>query len=86
MGSIGTTEILVLAVVALVVLGPQRLPDAARQAGRFITELRRMAGGFQAEIRDAIQAPVDKSPNRPAPNAPPAPRPLPDRAEDAETP
>lgn len=62
MGSIGAPEILVILVVALLVLGPERLPEAARQAGRVLAELRRMSAGFQAELRDAIQQPVSGSP------------------------
>lgn len=55
-------------VVALLVLGPERLPEAARQAGRVLAELRRMGSGFQAELRDAIQQPVSASPaSGPAP-------------------
>ena len=83
MGSIGTTELLVVLVVALIVLGPQRLPEAARQLAKTLGEFRRMAGGFQAELRDAIQTPLDGTP-KPAPNAPPTPQPLPDRPDDAE--
>ena len=62
MGSIGAPEILVILVVALLVLGPDRLPDAARQVGRVLAELRRMSSGFQAELRDAMAAPVPGSP------------------------
>src|SRR3972149_5216026 len=40
MFNIGGGEFLVIALVALIVLGPQRLPDAARQAGRAMAELR----------------------------------------------
>ncbi len=63
-------------VVALLVLGPERLPEAARQAGRVLAELRRMGSGFQAELRDAIQQPVSASPASgpaPGPEAPRAP-------------
>lgn len=62
MGSIGAAEILVILVVALMVLGPERLPEAARQAGRALAELRRMSSGFQAEVRNAIQQPVSGNP------------------------
>lgn len=54
MGSIGGPEVLIILVVALLVLGPTRLPEAARQAGRAIGELRRLSSGFQAEMRDAF--------------------------------
>jgi TatA/E family protein of Tat protein translocase len=68
MGSLGAPEILVILVVALLVLGPDRLPEAARQAGRFIAEARRMSAGFQAEIRDAMQTPVAGPPIPPSPS------------------
>ena len=58
MGSIGAPEILVILVVALLVLGPNRLPEAARQVGRAMAEMKRISAGFQAEMRDAIQTPV----------------------------
>ena len=76
MGSLGGAEILVILVVALLVLGPERLPDAARQVGRVMAELRRMSSGFQAEIRDAMQTPVAGPPVPPAP-AEPTPPPAP---------
>jgi Tat protein translocase TatB subunit len=57
MGSIGAPEILVILVVALLVLGPNKLPEAARQAGRALAELRKMSAGFQAELRDVINTP-----------------------------
>ncbi len=57
MGSLGAPEILVILVVALLVLGPEKLPDAARQAGRALAEIRKMTSGFQADIRDAMQLP-----------------------------
>ena len=73
MGSIGAPEILVILVVALLVLGPNRLPEAARQVGRAMAEMRRISAGFQAEMRDAIQTPVAGPPVPPAPVSPPAP-------------
>jgi sec-independent protein translocase protein TatB len=53
--NLGTPELLLIVVVAFVVLGPSRLPEAARQAGRAVRELRKMTDGFQAEMRDAMQ-------------------------------
>lgn len=80
MGSLGAPEILVILVVALLVLGPDRLPEAARQVGRAINEMRRMSAGFQAEIRDAIQTPaagpaVPKAPSTGVEPAEPPPSP-----------
>ncbi len=62
MGSIGAPEVLVILVVALLVLGPERLPEVARQAGRVLAEVRRMSSGFQAEMRNAMQQPVSGNP------------------------
>ena len=39
-------------------LGPDKLPDAVRRAGRLYGELRRMSSGFQAELRDALDEPM----------------------------
>jgi sec-independent protein translocase protein TatB len=58
MGNIGGGEILVILLIALIVLGPAKLPDAARQIGRAAAELRRMSGAFQREMRQAIHDPV----------------------------
>jgi sec-independent protein translocase protein TatB len=52
--NVGGAEILVILLVALIVLGPDRLPQAVRQAGQFVGELRKMSAGFQNEIRGAF--------------------------------
>lgn len=57
MGSIGPAEILVVLVVALIVLGPTRLPDAARSLGKAVAEFRKVSSGLQAEARDAFSEP-----------------------------
>ncbi len=56
MSNLGTPEILVVLIVALLVLGPQRLPQAARQFGKAMAEFRRVTGGLQAEMRDAMSS------------------------------
>jgi Tat protein translocase TatB subunit len=55
MFNIGAGEFLVIALIALIVLGPQKLPDAARQAGKWANELRKMAAGFEAEVQHAFE-------------------------------
>ena len=52
--SLGPAEILVILVVALIVLDPKRLPEAGRQIGRFVSEVRHWSSAVQAEIRDVI--------------------------------
>jgi Tat protein translocase TatB subunit len=60
--NLGTGELLVIFLVALIVLGPNKLPDAARQAGRMVSELRRLSTGFQDEMRAAMQEPASTLP------------------------
>lgn len=67
--NVSAVELLVILAVGLVVLGPQKLPGAARQVGRVLTELRRMASGFQAEMRDAFEEVTEA--DTPPPLAPP---------------
>ncbi|HVM05990.1 MAG TPA: Sec-independent protein translocase protein TatB [Acidimicrobiales bacterium] len=66
MGSIGPAEILVVLVVALVVLGPNRLPEAARSVGKALAELRRVSAGVQSEVREAFAEPPPTYPKPPA--------------------
>ena len=60
--NVGTPEMLVILVVALLVLGPNKLPEVARQVGKAMGEIRRLGAGFQAEMRDAMQEPVKLEP------------------------
>ena len=52
MFGIGLPEFMVIAVVAVIVFGPDRLPDFARQAGRLVRQVRR----FTQSARDDIRA------------------------------
>jgi Tat protein translocase TatB subunit len=63
--NVGTPELLVIVMVALLVLGPDKLPEVARKVGNVVGELRRMSAGFQAEMRDALQEPVHLPPAKP---------------------
>ncbi len=56
MFNVGGGELLVVLLLALVFLGPDRLPDIAKKVGRFMGEARRMTSGFQEEIRSAMDA------------------------------
>lgn len=47
-------KILVLAVIAIVVFGPDQLPKIARQAGSTLRELRRLADGATRDIREGL--------------------------------
>jgi len=51
----GWLEILVVAIVGLLVLGPDRLPEYARKAGRFIRQFRKITSGVTKEINKALE-------------------------------
>jgi len=53
---IGLPELVLILVVALVVLGPQRLPEVARMLGRAYGQLRRASEEFQQTIRQDLAA------------------------------
>ena len=57
MFNLSGSEIVVILLLALVVLGPDKLPDAMRKAGRTFAELKKMASGFQDELRKGFDEP-----------------------------
>ena len=56
MFEIGFSELLLVALVALLVLGPDRLPGAARTAGLWIGRLKRSLGNLRTEVEREIGA------------------------------
>jgi sec-independent protein translocase protein TatB len=52
-------KLLLVGIIALVVLGPNRLPQAARTAGRLLAEFRRMSANLQNEVTQALAEPRD---------------------------
>jgi sec-independent protein translocase protein TatB len=51
---IGLPEFALLAVVALLVFGPDKLPDVARQAGRMVRQVRDLAQSARAQVADEL--------------------------------
>lgn len=56
MFDVGFSELILLAIVALVVLGPEKLPHAARMAGAWVGRIRRTVISVQAEIENEVAA------------------------------
>jgi len=52
--NIGPLELIVLAFVGLVVLGPDRVPGLARDAGRLLRTLRDVATGARSQLREEL--------------------------------
>ena len=76
MFDIGFSEILVIFILALVVLGPEKLPRVVREVGRWVGRARAMARQFQEQLEDEVD--VDRGrtirpqPVRPVGGVPPA--------------
>ena len=69
MGSIGPQEILVILLIALLVVGPQRLPELARSIGKGLSEFRKV----QEEVKGMVKLDLDDKPERPKAGTPTAP-------------
>lgn len=55
--NIGGGELVVILFLALVVLGPERIPDMARSAGRLINKVKTMSSDITGEMNDVINDP-----------------------------
>ncbi|MEY3361146.1 MAG: hypothetical protein RL531_865, partial [Actinomycetota bacterium] len=53
---LGPLEILVVVIVALLVFGPNRLPEVARQVGRGIREVKKVQEQLSTELHDVLHA------------------------------
>ncbi|MBE9567209.1 MAG: twin-arginine translocase subunit TatB [Proteobacteria bacterium] len=54
MFDVGFWEILLILILALVIIGPERLPAAARQAGLFVGKARRYIEGVRSEVESEL--------------------------------
>jgi Tat protein translocase TatB subunit len=71
MAGMGFSETIFLFFLALLIFGPKRLPEIARQVGKVMNDLRRASYEFKSQIEAEISnLEMDKKP------LPPAPRPL----------
>jgi sec-independent protein translocase protein TatB len=52
------SEVIVILLLALVVSGPEKLPDAIRKFSRTYGELKKMGSGFSSEFKSAIDEPM----------------------------
>ena len=54
MPNLGLTEVAFLVLIALILFGPRRLPEIAREMGRFMAEFKRASSDFQNQIHQEI--------------------------------
>ena len=57
---IGTLELVVIAIVALLVIGPNKLPEYARKLGQAMREFKKASDSLTKEIKENIVEPLDE--------------------------
>jgi len=65
LGGIGTWEILLIFLVALLLFGAKRIPEIAKGLGKGITEFKKAV----RDVKDEIETGIDSSPSPPTPGA-----------------
>jgi sec-independent protein translocase protein TatB len=70
MFDIGFSEILVIFILALIVLGPEKLPRVVREVGRWVGRARAMARQFQEQLEDEVDSDRNRTGRRPEPVRP----------------
>src|SRR3954471_24425114 len=53
--NLGFSEMLFIFLLALIVVGPRRLPELARQFGRIMAEVKRASNDFQAQVQEEVR-------------------------------
>lgn len=61
---IGILELFVIAILALIVLGPERLPGVMREGAKYIRALRKMTNEFTSQFSDELKALDELNPRK----------------------
>lgn len=59
--NIGTAELLLIFVIALIVVGPRRLPEIAQSLGKIMRDLRQMSQEFTVDVMREINVPAKEN-------------------------
>ena len=82
MFEVGFSELLLIMVLALLVLGPQKLPKVVAEVGRWMGRARAMARQFREQLEVEAAEPQRPPPPAPPPPPPPPPAPTPTSTDD----
>ena len=56
MFDVGFAEVMIIGVVALIVIGPERLPDVARKVGRWVAKIQRFVKGVRSDVSRELES------------------------------
>ncbi|HON58234.1 MAG TPA: twin-arginine translocase TatA/TatE family subunit [Smithella sp.] len=62
---IGMQELIIIVIIALLIVGPKKLPDMAKSLGKGLNEFRRAAEGLTEDIKETIKVDDEKKPEDP---------------------
>jgi sec-independent protein translocase protein TatB len=71
MSGVGSSELIILILIGLIVLGPKRLPQIANQIGSWIGQARRMTRAMKRQLEDELNFDDDFNPKPPRIAPPP---------------
>jgi sec-independent protein translocase protein TatB len=83
MSGVGSSELIILILIGLIVLGPKRLPQIANQLGSWIGQARRMTRAMKRQLEEELDFDDDFQPKPPRIAPPPAAVDTPDPADPA---
>lgn len=83
MFNIGAPELLLIFIIALIVLGPQKLPDLARTLGKVVGEFSKATEELKANLNKDIKSSIDEN-NLPSKNHSPLENDLPEQKLEPE--
>jgi sec-independent protein translocase protein TatA len=83
MFNIGAPELLLIFIIALIVLGPQKLPDLARTLGKVVGEFRKATDELKANLNKDIQSSIAEN-HLPSKNHSPLEKDLPEQKQEPE--
>jgi len=78
MFNIGAPELLLIFIIALIVLGPQKLPDLARTLGKVVGEFKKATDELKANLNKDIQSSIDEENHLPSKKHSPLEKDLPE--------
>jgi Tat protein translocase TatB subunit len=56
--NIGTPELILIFIIALIFVGPRRLPEVGREIGKILRDLRKMSQEFTTDLTRELDAPA----------------------------